>query len=224
MHTSALAHMQLSAETYLRKGSHYDVLDFGSQAAGNRRTHREVLVDYDVDYVGVDVVPGENVDLVMKKPYRIPAKSNSFDLVITGSAFEHITFMWASFLEICRVLRPGGLIFLTAPSRGHIHFEMDCWRFYPDSMRALAAFARVDLLEAHTDMPPKHPRGGVDYAGVDYDRNYWGDTVGVFRKPLSYSLAVRPVREVLVWWANRVNGIEHVPRKYGSKKRYRVAL
>lgn len=111
---------------------------------------------------------------------------------ITGSAFEHIPFMWASFLEISRVLRPGGLIFLTAPSRGHIHFDMDCWRFYPDSMRALAAFSRMNLLEAHTDMPPKHPRGGVDYALVDYDRNYWGDTVGVFRKPRHYSRQCAP--------------------------------
>lgn len=224
MHNSAMAHMQLSVNTYLRKERHYDVLDFGSQVAGNMRTHRDLLEGYDVSYTGVDVVPGQNVDLVMKKPYRIPARSNCFDLVMTSSAFEHIPFMWASFLEICRVLRPGGLIFLIAPSRGHIHFEMDCWRFYPDSMRALAAFSRTALVEAHTDMPPKHPRGGVDYARVDYDRNYWGDTVGIFRKPLHYSKLVRPAREVIIWWANRVNNIEHVPRIYGRKERYRVAL
>lgn len=224
MHTSAMNHMQLSVQTYLHKDKHYDVLDFGSQAAGNGRTHREVLAGHDVTYTGVDVVAGENVDVVMRKPYRVPFKADSFDLVITGSAFEHIPFMWASFLEICRVVRPGGLIFLTAPSRGHIHFEMDCWRYYPDAMRALAAFARVRLEEAHTDMPPKHPRGGVDYAQVDYDRNYWGDTVGVFRKPERYSYLVRPVREVIVWWANRVGGIEGTPREYGSKARYGVAL
>ena len=73
-------------------------------------------------------------------------------------------------------------------------------------------------------MPPKHARGGVDYAGVDYDRNYWGDTAGVFRKPEHYSLLIRPVREVIIWWANRVNGIDHVPRKYGTKERFHVAL
>jgi len=224
MHTSAMAHMKLSVDTYLRKNRHYDVLDFGSQAAGNGRTHREVLVDYDINYVGVDVVAGDNVDVVMAKPYRIPMKTNSVDVVITGSAFEHIPFMWASFLEISRVLRPGGLILLTAPSRGHIHFEMDCWRFYPDSMRALAAFARMELLEAHTDMPPKHPEGGVDYAKVDYVRNYWGDTAAVFRKPKRYSYLIRPVREVIIWWANRVNGIDKVPRIYGTKERFRVAL
>ena len=224
MHTSARAHMQLSVDTYLTKGRHYRVLDFGSQTAGDGHTHREVLVDHDVEYIGVDVVAGENVDIVMTKPYRVPLKSNSVDLVITGSAFEHIPFMWASFLEISRVVKPGGLIFLTAPSRGHIHFTVDCWRYYPDSMRALAAFARMRLEEAHTDMPPKHPRGGVDYARVDYDRNYWGDTVGVFRKPEHYSRLVRVVGEVIIWWANRVGGVDHVPREYGSRERYRVAL
>ncbi len=224
MHTSALAHMKLSVDTYLRTDRHYDVLDFGSQRAGNGHTHREVLTGYDVDYTGVDVTAGENVDLVMRKPYRVPMKSNSVDLVITGSAFEHIPFPWASFLEISRVVKPGGLIFLTAPSRGHIHWEIDCWRYYPDSMRALAAFARMELLEAHTDMPPKHPENGVDYARVDYRRNYWGDTVGVFRKPEHYSKLVRVVREIVIWWANRVGGIEHVPRIYGTRERFKVAL
>ncbi|MCW2494667.1 class I SAM-dependent methyltransferase [Jatrophihabitans sp.] len=220
MHNTQMAHMQLSIDTYLRRDRHYDVLDFGSQAAGNGHTHRELLEGYDVTYTGVDVTAGENVDVVMRKPYRLPMKTNSFDLVITGSAFEHIPFMWASFLEISRVVRPGGLIFLTAPSRGHIHFEMDCWRFYPDSMRALAAFARMELVEAHTDMPPKGEGGRVDYTEVSFPRNYWGDTVGVFRKPLRYSYLVRGIREVVVWWANRIGGIEKTPRKYGSKARY----
>ncbi len=224
MHTSARAHMQLSVDTYLRRERHYDVVDFGSQTAGDGHTHREILTGYDVSYLGVDVTPGDNVDVVMTKPYRVPLKSNSVDVVITGSTFEHIPFPWASFLEISRIVRPGGLIFLTAPSRGHIHWEMDCWRYYPDSMRALAAFARMKLEEAHTDMPPKHPEGGVDYARVDYRRNYWGDTVGVFRKPEQYSKLVRVVGEVVIWWANRVGGIEHVPRKYGSRARYAVAL
>ena len=224
MHDTAMAHMGLSVDQYLKRDRHYDVLDVGSHAAGNMRTHRELFTEHDVTYTGTDVSAGPNVDVVMRKPYRLPFRSKSFDVVLTNSAFEHIPFMWASFLEISRVVKPGGLIFLTAPSRGHIHFTVDCWRYYPDSMRALAAFARMRLEEAHTDMPPKHPRGGVDYARVDYDRNYWGDTVGVFRKPEHYSRLVRVVGEVIIWWANRVGGVDHVPREYGSRERYRVAL
>lgn len=205
--------MKLCIDTYLRTGQHYRVVDIGSRiSAGQTATHRDLLAGYDCTITGVDVLEGRNVDIVMRKPYRLPLKSNSADVIISGQAFEHIPFFWASFLEMARVLAPGGLMFLTAPSRGHVHDRMDCWRYYPDSMRALAAFARLRLKEAHTDMPPRKP-GTVrfDYVHIDDTNYYWGDTVGVFQKPQSYSKLVAVAREVIVWWANRVGGIEHVP-------------
>jgi hypothetical protein len=53
---------------------------------------------------------------------------------------------------MCRIVRPGGLIFLLAPSRGPEHrYPVDCWRFYPDGFRALAKWAGVHLLEVSTD-------------------------------------------------------------------------
>ncbi|WP_375500950.1 methyltransferase domain-containing protein [uncultured Jatrophihabitans sp.] len=219
MHDSAMAHMGLSVNQYLKRDRHYDVLDVGSQAAGNMRTHRELFTEHDVTYTGTDVSAGPNVDVVMRKPYRLPFRSRSFDAVLSNSAFEHIAFPWVSFLEIVRVLRPNGLLLLVAPSRGHIHWEFDCWRYYPDAMRAFAAYARVQLLEAHTDMPPKI-ESRVDYTRVRSPENYWGDTVGVFRKPLKYSRGVVVPREVGVWWANRVGGIDKHPRKYGTQERY----
>lgn len=221
MHNTAMAHMGLSVEQYMTTDRHYDVLDVGSQAAGNMRTHRELLTGHDVTYTGTDVSAGPNVDVVMRKPYRLPFRSKSFDVVFTNSAFEHIPFPWVTFLEIVRVLRPNGLLFLVAPSRGHIHWDFDCWRYYPDSMRALAAFSRIQLLEAHTDMPPKD-ESRVDYTRVRFPENYWGDTVGVFRRPRRYSLGVVIPREVGVWWGNRVGGIEKHPRKYGTPARYRL--
>jgi SAM-dependent methyltransferase len=221
VHDTAMAHMGLSVDHYLTRNRHYNVLDVGSHAAGNMRTHRELLTDHDVTYTGTDVSAGPNVDVVMRKPYRLPFRSKTFDVVLTNSAFEHIPFPWVSFLEIVRVLRPHGLVLLVAPSRGHIHWDFDCWRYYPDSMRALAAYARVQLLEAHTDMPPKsEPR--VDYTRVRFPDNYWGDTVGVFRKPVKYSRGVVIPREVGVWWGNRVGGIDRTPRKYGTPERYRL--
>lgn len=215
MHPSQRAHINLCIQTYLRKDRHYDVVDFGSFNAtggGLAWTHRGQLDGYDVTYTGVDVRPGPNVDLVMKQPYRVPLKSNVADLIITGSTFEHIPFFWTSFLELCRVLRPEGLIFFTAPSRGNVHFALDPWRFYPDAMRSLAAFGRVKLREAHTDFPPTFPgTDRWDYSGIDDKRDYWGDTVAVFQKPRRYSKLVRVVRELNIAWANRVGGIEHVP-------------
>jgi SAM-dependent methyltransferase len=217
MHDTAFEHMKMCIDVYLRKDRHYKILDLGSRkSVKTHATHRDLLTDYDVEYTGADVGPGGNVDVVMKKPYRIPAKSNSFDVVITNQVFEHIPFFWASFLEMCRVVKPGGLIFLIAPSRGQRHGKMDCWRYYPDSMRALAAFARVNLREMYVDLPPSFPNGRPNYAAID---NFWGDAVGVFRKPKHYSKSVRVIREALVWWCNRVGGIDHIAKPKERRRR-----
>jgi SAM-dependent methyltransferase len=199
----------MCVNVYLRKDRHYRVLDVGSRKLGGKLpTHRRLLRDYDHEYVGADVRPGRNVDVVMEQPFRFPFKANSFDVVMSNQAFEHISFPWVTFLEMCRVANPGGLIFIIAPSRGQRHGREDCWRYYPDSWRALAAIGRMDLVESFVDLPPTLPSGRPDYATVG--RNWWGDSVGVFRKPAKYSQIVRFVGAVNTWWANRVGGIEHI--------------
>ncbi len=191
MHRSAYEQMELCIKEYLPvegpvegpvdgfASGAYRVVDLGSRISGKQtRTHRALLAGHRIDYFGVDVQDGPNVDAVMTKPYRIPARSNSADVVLSGQAFEHIPFFWASMLEIARILKPGGHAFITAPSRGHVHDAQDCWRYYPDGFRALAAHSRLELLEAYTDFPP---RKGIwhDYRAIDRKAAYWGDSVGV---------------------------------------------
>jgi SAM-dependent methyltransferase len=216
MHASAMARMTECFDKYLSKDRHYDVLDFGSFInEGQTQHHRTLLADYDTTIVGVDILSGRNVDIQMVKPYRIPVPSNSQDVVLSGQVFEHIPYPWASILEVARVLKPNGLFFLTAPSRGHQHFTYDPWRYYPDSMRSLAAQADLDLLEAYTDFPPIQAgtRNRLDYAAIDIKGHYWGDTTGVFRKP-QWKFSVRRwlVREVTVRNANRIGDMSAVPR------------
>lgn len=213
MHASARSQMRRCVEQYLSRDRHYRVLDFGSRISrGQTSTHRDLLKDYRCTIRGADVAEGRNVDILMRKPYRLPLCKDSVDVVLSGQAFEHIPFPWASVLELARVLRPGGLLFLTAPSRGHVHDRQDCWRYYPDAMRSLAAFSRLHLRDASTDFPPTRQGRRHDYASIDAREHYWGDTVGVFQKPRNYSLLVRAAREPIVWWANRVGGIDHIPR------------
>lgn len=201
-------------ERYLTTDDHYQVLDFGSYInVGQVASHRSLFADYDCDIVGADIQAGRNVEVLMVQPYRIPLPSDSQDVVLSGQVFEHIPFPWASILEIARVLKPNGYLFLTAPSRGHVHSTYDCWRYYPDSMRALAAHAELRLLEAFTDFPPRTATKRHDYSAIDTKRHYWGDTTGVFQKPRwRPSLRRRLVREVIVRNANRIGNLESVPR------------
>ena len=213
MHQSAHDQMERLVDDYLRPGVHYRVVDLGSRTSGRQKmTHRDLFAGHSCTIIGVDVAPGRNVDLLMKKPYRLPIRSNSADVVISGQAFEHIPFFWASLLEITRVLKPNGLVFLTAPSRGHVHTAVDCWRYYPDGLRAMATFAGLTVLEANTDFPPITGKRQHDYKAIETPYRYWGDSVGVFQKPVRRPrLTSAVVREVVVWWANRVGDISEAP-------------
>jgi SAM-dependent methyltransferase len=207
VHPSAYKQMARCVDRYMPKDRRYVVVDFGSFSAKKRltMTHRQLLADHDCEITGVDIRPGDNVDVVMRKPYRLPIKSKSVDVVISGQVFEHIPFFWASMLEIARVLKPGGYFFMTVPSRGHVHTEVDCWRYYPDGIRAMAAFAALTAREARTQFPPKRDKRH-DYQSIDSESHYWGDTVGVFQKPKRYPWRMAVVRPPLLWWANRAAG------------------
>jgi SAM-dependent methyltransferase len=113
--------------------------------------------------------------LVLQRPYdwhEIP--SGSVDLLISGQVLEHVEYFWITALEISRVLRPGGMACLIAPSSGPEHrYPVDCWRFYPDGMRAFAKHARLECLEVYTDWADSGDPGS----------DFWHDTVLVARKP-----------------------------------------
>lgn len=123
------------------------------------------------DYVGVDFTAGRNVDVVLDDPYSLPFATGSIDIVLSNSCFEHAELFWLSFLDIMRVLKPGGLFYLCAPSNGAFHrYPQDCWRFYPDSGHALVTWAR---------------RNGVDATLLEsfvseQDGDIWNDFVAVF--------------------------------------------
>jgi SAM-dependent methyltransferase len=225
LHASAHAQMGRCIERYMETGRHYRLLDFGSGTSPRQTlTHRELLRGYDCDYTGVDVREGNNIDVVMKKPYRIPLKSNSFDVVLSGQVFEHVPFFWASLLEIARVMKPGAHFFMSVPSRGHVHSTYDCWRVYPDGLRSMAAWSRLTLKEAVTDFPPTvgdrtgdPSRVKHDYKAIDSRGHYWGDTVGVFQKPARYpSLRAAALRVPVRLWANRIGGLAGVPQPPGD--------
>lgn len=169
-----MEHMTRLVAHYLDRGCPLSVIDIGAQDVNG--SYRGLFDAPSWRYQGVDLAPGKGVDVVLSHPYSLPFASRSVDLVVSGQAFEHIEFFWLTWLEVSRVLKPGGLAFLIAPSRGPEHrFPQDCWRFYPDGFRALAVHGRMELLEVSTDW----------HAHPDHWSATWGDTVGVFRRRAS---------------------------------------
>ncbi|MBV8510946.1 MAG: class I SAM-dependent methyltransferase [Xanthobacteraceae bacterium] len=177
MHRSSYEKMHGFRNAYLNafEGRALSLLDVGSASvSGEDDGYRPLFSDPAWRYVGLDLAPARNVDVVVSSICEWgELTDSSFDVVISGQAFEHIAWPWITMMEIARVLRPGGLAAITAPSAGHVHrFPQDCWRFYPDGFPALAQFAGLRLLEQHTDTSYAYPENA-----------FWGDVFVVLRRP-----------------------------------------
>ncbi len=196
MHPSSIWHMRDCAQRYLktRTGT---VLEVGS-ASANATTppFRELFENMAWRYEGLDLVKRFNVDIVATDPFLWPMADASYDAVISGQMLEHNSMFWLSFLEMARVLKPGGFMIHIAPSRGHEHrAPTDCWRFYRDGMHAIATWAGLECIEATTDwskadlekMAEIAPRRHAAILNQGkFAESKWGDTVGVFRKPQNW--------------------------------------
>ncbi|WP_293900039.1 class I SAM-dependent methyltransferase [Phenylobacterium sp.] len=82
-------------------------------------------------FIGCDIHPGEGVDLVAD--VHALSKSvapGSVDAVFCVSVFEHLVYPWKAVLEMNRVLKPGGYLFIsTHPTWPAHELPWDFWRF-----------------------------------------------------------------------------------------------
>jgi SAM-dependent methyltransferase len=178
MHPSSLLKFEAFLDEYLPTGTEKkSVLDVGSASYIGHPSYRQPAERRGLTYVGLDMQPGVNVDVVSANPVvysEVPTESHDF--IVSGQTFEHNPFFWVSFCEMARILKQGGRMIVIAPSAGNVHrYPFDCWRFYPDSWMALCAVAGVELEE--TMFEPDEHRGKV--TGVD-----WRDSAVVARKPV----------------------------------------
>lgn len=125
------------------------------------------------NYFGVDVESGPGVDAVIKPGGPLPVTNDSIDLTIATSVFEHDPAFWVTFVELCRVTKPGGFIYINAPSNGAFHqYPKDYWRFYPDAGLALQSWTKSQGIEIAL----------VESFLAERESDIWNDFVAVFCK------------------------------------------
>jgi SAM-dependent methyltransferase len=70
------------------------------------------------DYTGVDIHPGQYVDVVADAHQLGRAfPTRRFDFVYSLPVFEHLMFPWKVVLEINEILKPGGHVFVSTHPR-----------------------------------------------------------------------------------------------------------
>lgn len=111
------------------------VLEVGSRARSNV-SRRDLFSG--CEYVGIDIVAGENVDVVADVHQLSKYRVGRFDFVFSVSVFEHLLMPWKAAIELAKVMNEGGLAFIQTHQAWPIHdAPWDFWRFSREAWDAI---------------------------------------------------------------------------------------
>lgn len=164
-----------------------DVLDIG---AGSYPRYKN-LFKYKT-YIGMDIAPGKDIDVVGKIE-AIPLPESSFDSIVCTQVLGDVYEPSKAFKEIHRVLRPEGVVLITESLFDPLHDEpYDFWRFTEHSMRKLAEDSgfKIEILER---------RGGYHSVMAQLKARYWIERLHAHKK--WFSRIVSFIFKILGKWA-----------------------
>lgn len=178
MHNSSILRMKWFVDNFVSKiqKKNIKVLDVGSYDVNG--CYKHLFEDAKFMYTGLDIESGPNVDITLANPYDWSSlETDSYDVVVSGQALEHVEFFWVTMSEMARVLRKDGLICLIVPNGFREHrYPVDCYRFFTDGVVALARYCELDILHAHTNSAPSAK-------DLDWYSEKYADSMLVAKKP-----------------------------------------
>lgn len=98
----------------------------------------------------LDIYDNKSLTYPNSNPYNFPIDANSYDIIFSAQVLEHVRMPWKWMPELARVCKKGGLIITINPVSWPYHeAPVDCWRIYPEGMRALSEESNLTVLESH---------------------------------------------------------------------------
>jgi SAM-dependent methyltransferase len=112
-HDSQREFVEKVREAFPERFSKAHVLEIGSLDING--TVRDFFTD--CEYVGIDIAPGAGVDIVCQGQ-DFDGPDGTFDVVISCEVMEHNPYWVATFENMVRLCRPGGLVLMTCAGIG----------------------------------------------------------------------------------------------------------
>lgn len=162
------------------------ILEVGSKDYGNTSTFRDFYVG--AEYVGIDMEPGQNVDLCVDLCEGIGGLDpGHFALGICCSVLEHVRRPWMLAGHLASLIQPGGTLYISVPWVWRYHpYPDDYFRFSWRGIIALFpgfSWANIcystNVPNEFLDISPEHP-------GIDNSMAAFAKTPGGKRKYLPY--------------------------------------
>jgi hypothetical protein len=138
---------------------HDPILEVGSKDYGSTPDFRSLLPGS--TYVGVDMSPGNRVDVVLDLTSDFETADSAlggrrFRTIICFSVLEHCRDPFTMCQNIASLLQEGGAVFISVPFAWQIHgYPSDYWRFTPEGIKTL--FATLDFDETRSCISTAKP-------------------------------------------------------------------
>lgn len=125
---------------------HTRVLEIGPD--GFPSTYARLVDDATITWDTLDITDAQELTYARADQYRFPVADDSYDVVVAAQVIEHVRKIWVWIRELERVCRGGGHVVIVNPVSWPYHpAPVDCWRIYPDGMRALLEDTRLEVQE-----------------------------------------------------------------------------
>jgi hypothetical protein len=142
VHPNSMRLMEYFRDKYLSDKKSATVLDVGAMVVARKnKTSYRTIFEPDYHYVGMDVEPGRNVDIV-----GYDSITTAYDVVISGQTMEHVKRPWEWLSNLTKYFEH--YICVIAPHTWKEHkYPIDTYRYFPDGMRDLFEYAGIAELE-----------------------------------------------------------------------------
>lgn len=134
MHSNSLLLFNKYARSYLKSG--LKIIEIGPGDVPSVLC--QTVNDHSIQWDTLDIGNFPGVTYVTKDEYDFPVQGNTYDVVIALQVIEHVRKIWRWLPELARITKPGGRVIIINPVSWIYHeAPVDCWRIYPDGMKAL---------------------------------------------------------------------------------------
>ena len=115
-------------------------------------TFEKVIGKKSIKWDTIDLRSDSRVTYQTINEYEFPIEDNYYDIIISGNVIEHVRKIWIWMKELSRVCKYEGLVITINPVSHPFHrIPYDCWRIYPEGMKALYEEAGLKLLISACD-------------------------------------------------------------------------
>jgi len=145
MHLNSLLLFKKYAGRYFKPG--ISVLEVGPNSIPTR--YHSAVHDPTVKWhlLGLETARFGHLDFRSKDGYNYPLTDNSYDIVLSGQVLEHVRKIWVWIKELARICKKGGYVITINPVSWEYHeAPIDCWRVYPEGMKALYEEANLKVI------------------------------------------------------------------------------